>query len=836
MVKEGGKQKFPSLSGKILFVYLTLLWIAALLYILIAKGCATSDILGVTLSYSVSLLIFRPRTFDVHKGKTKAKCLLAIFFVLPGLFCQPPSNWVLMIYFMILLLSFIFLPSMLFLLELVVLRIRGEIPINEWDESPEALSRNANLLIALIGSLIAIFFGLIFLVSQVDVEDSDDRKQVLNEGTDSYLDKHREIISVRNDEEFTLIPCPFDLCSCSCTTPEEIGMICGYVTVPLYHEEPDRGRIQIPIGILPAKADNPFSDPLFVSQGGPGGSTLDVFPNILRYSPIHETRDIVFIDQRGTRYARPSLECPDEVEVTSVPLDDTEIDSPSNDQSSRTCMEWLSEIDLEAFNTKQSAADIESVRKLLEYPLINYYGVSYGSYLGQYYAAYYPDKLRTLILDGVVPIPLNFLNQSIITHERILEEIAASCSKDPACSHQYPFLMDRLNALITKLDSDPSKLTLINSASHEKHIVELTGEKFLDLIFSVLYKDYGYSIVPFIIEQAERGRFDYLEAHAEVHEFEQVNADGLYNAVVCAEHEPIEDQAESSESNNAYLTVHELESREAVKEECMDWDISPLNGQLERMPVSDIPTLMLSGYFDPITPPEYGEEAASSFPHGQHIVDPIGSHGVAFSDNCTENIVSGFLEAPDAIIDQTCLEDLDRRMAPVPADAIASPFLYNLLESDTHVLFLVLFPIVMIGLMTFRGIGQILKYAWNWSRRQQLAGSNLEKRVRRLFELSTWTYCLGTIGMGIGIYFLVSRAFDERAYLYAMALPAEIQLILLLPLGLLFALPVSVVSGVYGWQLAKSKKEKAYIMLQVVYGLGMVANLAWLEILTAWAG
>jgi pimeloyl-ACP methyl ester carboxylesterase len=840
MAEEGKRKRFCSLSGQILLSYLALLWIGVLSLNVIKHGWIMGEVLWLTITFAVGLIIFSPHNFNIHKGKITQKFLLAIililFFVLPIVSYKYSHNGVLVSYFIILLLSCIFLPFAIPLFELVVLRGQGNLPLDEWYRFPKALSRLGNALFAVVGSILVIFFGLAGLGSLIDSEDSDDLEPVSDYNLVEYLENHKGQDSSLNAQEFTLIPCPFEWSSCTSTSPEEAGMICGYVTVPLYHDDPKKGSIQIPIGILPAKTDNLLPDPLFMSQGGPGGSTLDVFPKIMRYSEIREIRDVVFIDQRGTRYAKPSLECPEEMEEINESLDDTEESSSSSLDSLQACRERLSGIDLNAFNTKESMDDIESVRELLGYSAINYYGVSYGSFLGQYYAAYYPDKLRSLILDGVVPVPLNVLNLTSNSHERILDELETNCNVDPTCSDQYPFLMDRLTTLIKKLDAEPAELTLIDPASDGEHSIKLTGEEFLSLIFSILYMDYGYATVPFLIKEAEHGRFDYLEAHAETQRFDQETAEGLYNSVICADHEPVEEPVDPGENKNAYLTVHEQETQEAISEECMVWDVSIPNGHLDAMPLSEIPTLLLSGYFDPVTPPEFGEAAAASFLKGQHIVDPIGSHGIAFSDDCTKEIVYGFLKTPNEIIDHGCINDPVRRIDPVPSNSVSGPFLFYLFDSDVSALILIPIPILMIGLMSLRGLGKSLVYAWNWSQRQLHICSSVEKRARRLFELSTWTYCLGLLGLGIGLVAIISRASISEAYSHAMALPAEIRLLLLLPLGLLFALPVSIVTGVYVWRFSHSKKEKAYIILQIAYGIGMVAHLAWLEMLTVWAG
>ena len=102
---------------------------------------------------------------------------------------------------------------------------------------------------------------------------------------------------------------------------EEIAAIsdCGYVTVPEFHSQPNGPTIQVAVVRTRSTGDNPAPDPLFMEQGGPGDSTIFIFPAfILNVAPnlqaILDSRDMVFVEQRGTFYSRPSLVCPEEVE------------------------------------------------------------------------------------------------------------------------------------------------------------------------------------------------------------------------------------------------------------------------------------------------------------------------------------------------------------------------------------------------------------------------------------------------------------------------------------------------------------------------------------------
>jgi len=128
--------------------------------------------------------------------------------------------------------------------------------------------------------------------------------------------------------------------------------------------------------------------------------------------------------------------------------------------------------------------------------------------------------------------------------------------------------------------------------------------------------------------------------------FGNYGANGLYFSVLCAEHEPLVDADKNIPYILPSMAEWENTSQEDNREECAIWNVKHSLLSLEEMPISDIPALLLSGHFDPVTPPEYGEQALESFPNGKHVIDPIGAHGIAFSDECTISIVESFLLDP----------------------------------------------------------------------------------------------------------------------------------------------------------------------------------------------
>jgi len=349
--------------------------------------------------------------------------------------------------------------------------------------------------------LFSIPFIFFFIIRIIPYEAKvDNRQEILEKNWDRFVSRGVRWIDPFDNENFELTLCPFSEGDSwdESISPEEAGFICGFVSVPLFHDLPEGDTIQIPIAIWPDYANPPYKEPIFITHGGPGGSALVMYPRMFYPDRIGNQRDIIIIDQRGTQYAEPSLVCPEVTESSKNGVEDYQ-------DYLRYCRARLTGkgVDLAAFTTSEIAKDFEDVRQVLGYKEYNFYGVSYGTHIGQYLAAYYPDRIRSLILDGVAPIPLDYLNRSVSTHNRILNEFFINCEQDSFCSEQYPDLPGKLNKTIELLNQNPKKIRIHIPNSLYSFADEINGESFYYYILSSSYLDNNYAALPYIIQRRE---------------------------------------------------------------------------------------------------------------------------------------------------------------------------------------------------------------------------------------------------------------------------------------------------------------------------------------------
>ena len=197
----------------------------------------------------------------------------------------------------------------------------------------------------------------------------------------------------------------------TCTDPRLAARSaeCGFVVVPLDYDRPNGTKIQLAVSRIKHKTpDAQAQGPMLVNPGGPGGSGL-IYAVFGEFVPngAGDAYDWIGFDPRGVGSSKPALSCiPDYAgynrplyvpvtrQIEQVWLQRSKAYAAACDNAQHALLSHLTTLD--------SVRDMESIRKALGAPQINYYGFSYGTYLGQVYGTLYPNRFRRVIFDGVV--------------------------------------------------------------------------------------------------------------------------------------------------------------------------------------------------------------------------------------------------------------------------------------------------------------------------------------------------------------------------------------------------------------------------------------------------
>ncbi|MEU3659996.1 alpha/beta hydrolase [Streptomyces sp. NPDC032940] len=194
----------------------------------------------------------------------------------------------------------------------------------------------------------------------------------------------------------------------ACGTADYPTLQCASLTVPLDHGRPDGRRITLALSRVPHTAKT-YQGPLLVNPGGPGGSGLTLAGFVASSLPrkVAAQYDVIGFDPRGVGRSEPALDCRPGHFAPVRP--DTVPSSPAVEQANLTRAKSFAEACgakyadvLPHMDTVSAARDVDAVRRALGAEKINYFGYSYGTYLGAVYAKLFPERVRRLVLDSVV--------------------------------------------------------------------------------------------------------------------------------------------------------------------------------------------------------------------------------------------------------------------------------------------------------------------------------------------------------------------------------------------------------------------------------------------------
>lgn len=454
-------------------------------------------------------------------------------------------------------------------------------------------------------------------------------------------------------------PCAVEL---PAAAPDDLR--CGYLTVPERRDgaaDPAR-TLRLPVAIIPSAAETPEPDPLVVSTtGGPGGGALDALPFFLAADWANADRDVILIEQRGDGLAEPSLDCPEL--STAAFIDDGVLltgDAAADRRLTlvRECRERLVEdgVDLSAYTSAASAADLADLRTALDYDAWNLYGLDYGARLAMTVLRDQPAGLRSVILDAAYPPNVDRYELLPAGFDEALSAVSAACEADERCSSAYPSLDDALERVFERAAEDPLAVSVSHPDDGSPVRIALTPPVIAQGILSALGDAESVRVLPFVIDQLARGRSDAAQPLAQrTIDDADASAEGLGLSVECAEEIPFTDDARLAAAVEAGAFSRYLPAS-PLRELCTIWGVPALSPVENDAVSSALPVLITSGGYDPSTPPSWVPAVVAGLSRTAAITFPYASHGTIAEDGCPALIAGAFLRDPFSSPDVSCAE------------------------------------------------------------------------------------------------------------------------------------------------------------------------------------
>jgi pimeloyl-ACP methyl ester carboxylesterase len=427
----------------------------------------------------------------------------------------------------------------------------------------------------------------------------------------------------------------------------------------------DRGakagrKITLQVALLPARRRAKEPDPIVILAGGPGQGAISLADQVLPlFARLNDTRDLVFIDQRGTGGSN-GLDCNerDGGSIQSV------FEDALPEKLVRECLRSL-DADPRQYVTTIAMHDLDEVLGALGFAKVNLWGGSYGTRAVLEFMRRHPQRVRSAVLDGVAPpgmkLPLSFVGDG----DAALEKLLADCAGQALCAKAYPTLRQDISALRSRLARRPVRALIQDPVTGEREEVRVTENVLLSGLFRPLYSPELSSLLPLGIVAAADGDFNPLLAQNL--EFASDVADnlsiGMHLSVICSEDVPRITAQDLASITNSFF------GRSLVDDflgACKLWPRGEVPPDYYDPVRSDAPVLILSGGIDPATPPRHGELVAASLPNARHLVAPHLAHGVSMH-GCAPRLIERFVRAGSAKdIDASCLARIPRPSFVLP--------------------------------------------------------------------------------------------------------------------------------------------------------------------------
>lgn len=467
---------------------------------------------------------------------------------------------------------------------------------------------------------------------------------------------------------------------CAFTQPAGFDISCGYLTVPEDRANPDGNSVRIHYAIFASENVNPESDPIVYLEGGPGGHALDTaqYSFADRFSPYLVNRDVILFDQRGTGNSSPSLACDETTQLGYEMLDDdvtTEEAATLTFDALNACRQRLAEsgVNLEFYNSKSNAADVDDLRQALGYEQWNLLGISYGTRLAQTIMRDFPDGVRSVMLDSSYPLESDLFREIPDNTNDVLNTLFAGCKTDALCDEAYPDLETVFYDLVATVDANPIMVEAVpHFLNGDEYDVLIEGASIVAMVFQSLYSTDIIPLIPQMLYDTQAGNYTILRlllANSIIND--EFSSTGFYFSVQCNEEISFGDEAAQVAEALEYPRLQEFfgvteELGDPIFDLCEMWASGEADA-VENEPVtSDIPTLVLAGQYDPITPPKWGEQIANHLTNAQFVTFPGLGHGVNADDPCALAISMAFFDAPESAVNSACVADMTSPQFNVP--------------------------------------------------------------------------------------------------------------------------------------------------------------------------
>jgi pimeloyl-ACP methyl ester carboxylesterase len=380
-------------------------------------------------------------------------------------------------------------------------------------------------------------------------------------------------------------------------------------------------------------------------------------PLAQRADALRDRRDLLLVEQRGTGQSSV-LHC--EPPASAVDLMGRLFDP----DRLATCRDQLSlRADLTRYTTTLAAADYDRILQSLRYRQVNVWGASYGTRLGLEMARRFPGRVRTLLLESVVPMTFTWPASGAGDLDAALDALIDDCAADEECSRAFPTFAQDVVTAFARLRGTAPLVDVRDPATGTILRVPFSATDLAYATRGLLYGNDALSL-PLFFADAARGRYEaFAQAYVNrARGLDREIARGVHLGVYCAEDLPFVDWLRAmGDAAGSRIGSYLLDE---YRRACELWPQAAIPSWFrDPIPIS-VPSLLMSGRRDPVTPPRTAEETARTMSRARGLVWKYGAHGTdgLIDRECWTHLVREFIDGADPDrLSIACMDEDPRR-------------------------------------------------------------------------------------------------------------------------------------------------------------------------------